>query len=605
MELALAHPELRLLHEPRSVRRDGRFHHRAGNLADVRRADRPVGGRSLDVDGLAQPGAADRARPGPRHADERRAARRAHRPGLSRRARRLRWSRRARRSPQSSTSTLLDRGAPIAWAQSFAEASRGSGDRHRQRVPRRAAGPAIRAGGGQWRERVVRLDERRRTRLRRRRRRRSRSSRRRGRGRRDARSQSGRPSLHVRTRRAAREAGRRGAVHRLRPRGRPASATRCRRCAPIASSIRWPSPASATSPRMSISPRWRAAPRAAGAAVYGPIDQGDFLRAIGIDARTQRARRARRPERARGDRSGARRAWSARANGEMGALFKVMAIANRALPAPPGFQPDRGEAGVSAAEFLTARDARAAGRRARLLHPPRRRLRGRLRLAQRRRRLARRAGGGRREPRAHGGGARRRAGAARRSPIRSIRPTRSRSPRRGRRDARPRCDGLVTATPGLGARRHRRRLRHDPVRRRRGARDRRRARRLERRADRRRRGDGRGDGAARRAGRARSRAALGPCIAQASYEVGPEFVAAFAGRARRSAVSSSPSRQRTAARCSTCTAISPSGRAGRRRPVRGPGLDTYADEARFFSYRRTTHRDEPDYGRLVSAIALA
>ena len=34
------------------------------------------------------------------------------------------------------------------------------------------------------------------------------------------------------------------------------------------------------------------------------------------------------------------------------------------------------------------------------------------------------------------------------------------------------------------------------------------------------------------------------------------------------------------------------------------GLDTYADEARFFSYRRATHRKEPDYGRLVSAIAL-
>ena len=33
-------------------------------------------------------------------------------------------------------------------------------------------------------------------------------------------------------------------------------------------------------------------------------------------------------------------------------------------------------------------------------------------------------------------------------------------------------------------------------------------------------------------------------------------------------------------------------------------LDTYADEERFFSYRRTTHRKEPDYGRLVSAIAL-
>ena len=33
-------------------------------------------------------------------------------------------------------------------------------------------------------------------------------------------------------------------------------------------------------------------------------------------------------------------------------------------------------------------------------------------------------------------------------------------------------------------------------------------------------------------------------------------------------------------------------------------LDTYSDEERFFSYRRTTHKGEPDYGRLVAAIAL-
>jgi copper oxidase (laccase) domain-containing protein len=33
-------------------------------------------------------------------------------------------------------------------------------------------------------------------------------------------------------------------------------------------------------------------------------------------------------------------------------------------------------------------------------------------------------------------------------------------------------------------------------------------------------------------------------------------------------------------------------------------LCTYADEARFYSYRRTTHRQEADYGRLISAIVL-
>lgn len=31
---------------------------------------------------------------------------------------------------------------------------------------------------------------------------------------------------------------------------------------------------------------------------------------------------------------------------------------------------------------------------------------------------------------------------------------------------------------------------------------------------------------------------------------------------------------------------------------------TYADEERFFSYRRTTHRAEPDYGRQIAAIAI-
>lgn len=34
------------------------------------------------------------------------------------------------------------------------------------------------------------------------------------------------------------------------------------------------------------------------------------------------------------------------------------------------------------------------------------------------------------------------------------------------------------------------------------------------------------------------------------------------------------------------------------------GACTYGDEERFFSYRRTTHRGEPDYGRQISAIAL-
>jgi len=40
------------------------------------------------------------------------------------------------------------------------------------------------------------------------------------------------------------------------------------------------------------------------------------------------------------------------------------------------------------------------------------------------------------------------------------------------------------------------------------------------------------------------------------------------------------------------------------RRVEGLGLDTYADADRFYSYRRATHRGEPDYGRQVSLIGL-
>jgi copper oxidase (laccase) domain-containing protein len=34
------------------------------------------------------------------------------------------------------------------------------------------------------------------------------------------------------------------------------------------------------------------------------------------------------------------------------------------------------------------------------------------------------------------------------------------------------------------------------------------------------------------------------------------------------------------------------------------GLDTYSDAENFYSYRRTTHAKEPDYGRQISAIAI-
>jgi SAM-dependent MidA family methyltransferase len=77
---------------------------------------------------------------------------------------------------------------------------------------------------------------------------------------------------------------------------------------------------------------------ATGAAVYGPIDQGDFLRAIGIDLRTKALAERATPDRGE-ELKQARGRLVGKGKGEMGALFKAMAVANRNLPAPPGFHP--------------------------------------------------------------------------------------------------------------------------------------------------------------------------------------------------------------------------------------------------------------------------
>jgi hypothetical protein len=102
----------------------------------------------------------------------------------------------------------------------------------------------------------------------------------------------------------------------------------------------------------------------------------------------------------------------------------------------------------------------------------------------------------------------------------------------------------------------------------------------------------------------RVHAALGPCIAQASYEVGPEFVAAFAAGDGDYARFFIPSRNPERSMFDLHAYIAERARRAGVARFEDLGLDTYADEARFFSYRRATHRKEADYGRLVAAIAL-
>jgi len=74
-------------------------------------------------------------------------------------------------------------------------------------------------------------------------------------------------------------------------------------------------------------------------------------------------------------------------------------------------------------------------------------------------------------------------------------------------------------------------------------------------------------------------AAIGPLIRQHSYEVGSEFVERFLDADAENGVFAGVLM------------------------IDDIGVDTYSDE-RFYSYRRSVHRKEPDYGRHVHAIAL-
>ena len=99
-------------------------------------------------------------------------------------------------------------------------------------------------------------------------------------------------------------------------------------------------------------------------------------------------------------------------------------------------------------------------------------------------------------------------------------------------------------------------------------------------------------------------AAIGPTISQANYEVGPEFQAQFvereAGDSRFFVPSVKDGHFMFDLPGFVRAQLEPPGLAS----VEDLALCTYADEQRFFSYRRTTHRSEPDYGRQLSAICI-
>jgi polyphenol oxidase len=98
-------------------------------------------------------------------------------------------------------------------------------------------------------------------------------------------------------------------------------------------------------------------------------------------------------------------------------------------------------------------------------------------------------------------------------------------------------------------------------------------------------------------------AAIGPLIRQHSYEVGGEFVERFLDAAADNAAYFIPSSRTGHSMFDLAGYIRMRLENAGVLMIDDIGVDTYSDE-RFYSYRRSVHRKEPDYGRHVHAIAL-
>lgn len=105
------------------------------------------------------------------------------------------------------------------------------------------------------------------------------------------------------------------------------------------------------------------------------------------------------------------------------------------------------------------------------------------------------------------------------------------------------------------------------------------------------------------ADRARVAAAIGPVIARKSYEVDEAFLRRFAEADPENDRFFSPGREGHHQFDLEAYVLARLAAAGVTR-AEALGLDTYSDPERFYSYRRATHRGEPDYGRQISLIAL-
>jgi YfiH family protein len=98
-------------------------------------------------------------------------------------------------------------------------------------------------------------------------------------------------------------------------------------------------------------------------------------------------------------------------------------------------------------------------------------------------------------------------------------------------------------------------------------------------------------------------AAIGPLIRQPSYEVGNEFVERFMKADAENSLYFLPGAREGHAMFDLAGFIRGRLEHAGVLMIDDTGIDTYSDE-RFFSYRRSVHRKETDYGRHVHAIVL-
>lgn len=103
--------------------------------------------------------------------------------------------------------------------------------------------------------------------------------------------------------------------------------------------------------------------------------------------------------------------------------------------------------------------------------------------------------------------------------------------------------------------------------------------------------------------RGRLHAAIGPMIRQPSYEVGPDLITEFRAQDAENERFFTPAAREGHAMFDLAGYIAARLTRAGIANVEDLGLCTYADP-HFFSYRRATHRGEPDYGRHIHAIAL-